>query len=400
MSTQPNDPAGQPPEAQRPKRRRWPWLLLALVLAAAIAGTALYLTLDRSKPSAPVLRCESTQAELTNGQFQFYFWDAYYNLLDTYGSSIGSYLDTSRPLDEQQYDDSRTWQDYVQELALQQAQDAFRLTQAAQAAGFTLPEAQQQELDGLQATVEQAAQEAGKDGIDAYLIARYGPDADFASYQSYTAARRTADAYSQALYKEKQYTPEEIESYYDQRAEEYEMNYGVAKSGDRRMDIRVIYFYPDSTDSKDDWAAAKKRAGDVRTEWEKDPTDEHFAQLADARTESAVAPEGGLISGVVPQSQPAALDEWLYGGETRAAGDCTALQCDDSWLLVYVKAVDEQPYWQEVAEADLRYEDYTAALEQLKADYVLTTYPEHIVIQEPEGLHEPSAVPDNVEAVG
>ena len=75
---------------------------------------------------------------------------------------------------------------------------------------------------------------------------------------------------------------------------------------------------------------------------------------------------------------------------------------EDCWLLVYVKSVGDRPYWSLVAEADLRYEDYMAAMERLRADYAVTQYPEHIIIHEPTGLDEivTTPVPEHVEAVG
>ena len=392
-------------EMKAKPRRRWPWIVLACVLALAIAAAALWLALGRR--DQPVLQCARTGAELDNTQFQYYFWSQYYSLLSSYGDSIGNYLDVTKPLDEQMYDDTNTWQAYLQGLALSQATQTFQLAQAAQEADFQLPEQAAAQLDTLRQTVQQAAAAdghttaSGEGDVDAYLAASFGKDADFASYYQYMYATHLASAYADSLYSGTEYTDAQIETYYDARAEEYEMSYGVPKSNARLMDIRVIYFYPDDMGSEDDWADAQARAEAALDSWRQGPTDENFAALAQEKTESAVAPEGGLYTDVYPQSQTAALNTWLYG-ETRAAGDCEMVRDEDCWLLVYVKSVGDRPYWSLVAEADLRYEDYMAAMERLRADYAVTQYPEHIIIHEPTGLDEivTTPVPEHVEAVG
>lgn len=381
------------PKSRLPHRNLLIGLICAVVVLLCVA------VLLCSGGSKAVLTCDATGTELDNDQFRYYYWTQLYGIVSAYGDSVLDLLDPTAPLDEQMYDAATSWQDYLTQQALQQAEQTLQLTEAAREAGFDLTGAAAEQMAALEQTTQQAAADAGL-SLKAYLAESFGAGASFESYYQYMYDTCLASAYAEHLYNGLQFTDEEIEAYYD--AHDYEANYGVAKTDARCMDIRTIYFYPNDIGNSDDWNQAEDRAMTVLARWLEDPTEEHFAALADECTESAVAPAGGLYEGVYPGSQSEKLDAWLYGS-THAEGDCELVADADCWQLIYIQRVDERPYWMLAAENDLRYEGYMAATEQVAADYPVTCAPEHIVYHEPDGLDDlvsTPSVPSDAQAVG
>lgn len=347
----------------------------------------------------PVLTCEAADYAMTAEQLSYYFCYQYAGILEAYGDQA---FDPQQPLSQQSYDETQSWEEFLVAQALALAEQTMQLCLAAEEAGYSLP--QTGDLDAITADTakEQGyVTQSGEGDVTAYLKANYGEGATLEGYRDFLESMALASAYSEHLHTAAEFTAEEIEAFYDSHAEDYADSFGVSKTDDRPMDIRLIRFYPDDPGADDHWSDAESRAQAVLEEFEKDPTDAGFAALADARTEDFNAPEGGLYPGVSPGTQQEEVDQWLYPEDgTRAAGDYALLKEADACVLCYVSAVGERPHWMSVVENDMRYEAYFEAFAELQQKFVFEQFPENVDLRVPTAYTAEKAAPEGIEAVG
>lgn len=135
---------------------------------------------------------------ISNAELNYYYIDAINNFYSNYGSYASMFgLDTSKPLDEQIVDEDtgRTWADDFLESAKETAKNAYALADAAEAAGYTLPESKTAEMDNTMSTLEVYAKMYGYADTTAYLKALYGSGASEESFRAYNTRNTLADAY-------------------------------------------------------------------------------------------------------------------------------------------------------------------------------------------------------------
>ena len=372
-------------------------LLLCLLALGLLAGCAAPAAPEvpaaeeaPAKAAGPVLTCGDYAMDADG--FQYYFGHQYATVLDSYGADA---FDPAQPLADQAYDDSQSWADFLTDQALTLAEQTQQLCLAAKDAGYTLPAGAD-----LNAVTDEQARQAGCADLADYLTGFYGQGATAEGYLAFLTDTRTAAAYSEQLLNAREYTDEEIERFYDERATDYAEIFDLPKSYDCLLDVRIIRFYPDDLDSEADWQAAEDRANRVADRFRAEGTEEAFARLADEASEDFNCPDGGLYTKLHPGELPA-LDGWLFAKDSRrAAGDVELLREDDAWALCYVSAVGDRPYWMIVAENDLRYADYFAAFEALKKQYVFERHPENVDLRVPTAHNAKKEVPEGIEAVG
>ena len=70
--------------------------------------------------------------EIQKAEFDYYYYSSLNSFASTYGSYLSYFgLDTSKPLDQQQYSDTMTWDDYFQQQAVNQLKNVYALTDEA-----------------------------------------------------------------------------------------------------------------------------------------------------------------------------------------------------------------------------------------------------------------------------
>lgn len=118
--------------------------------------------------------------------------------------------------------------------------------------------------------------------------------------------------------------------------------------------------------------AAKTRIEEIKAEWESNPTEEHFAELANRYSEDGGSnTNGGLYENIRRKQMVTNINDFLFN-ETHSVGD-TAVVLGESgsylgWHLVYF-AGDGPRTRDYLAENAKRNEDYAAWQEQLVAGY-------------------------------
>ena len=136
--------------------------------------------------------------KINNVEMNYYFIDAVNNFHSQYGSYAAMFgLDTTTPLDQQVLDEEtgRTWADDFLESAQSSAQSAYAAADAAEAAGFTLPQETLDQLEQFGSNLDLYAKVYGFSDADAYVQAMYGNGASKKSYMDYYTRNVLASAY-------------------------------------------------------------------------------------------------------------------------------------------------------------------------------------------------------------
>ena len=151
--------------------------------------------------------------ELNSVEMNYFFMDAVNEFYGSYGSYASLFgLDVTKPLDEQFVDEEAglTWADDFMTSAKESAASTYALAEAAKAAGFTLSEDEQLELDVNLSNLSYYAAMYGYSDADAYLQAMYGAGADEESYREYCELQTLANAYYNHYAESLTYTDEDL----------------------------------------------------------------------------------------------------------------------------------------------------------------------------------------------
>ena len=151
--------------------------------------------------------------EVSNAELGYFYVDAINTFMSQYGSYASMFgLDTTKPLNEQYLDEENglTWADDFLNSAKSTAKTVYALNDAAEAAGYSLP---QDKLDEIELTVSNINAYAvlyGYPDADTYMKAMYGKGANLESYKDYYVKKVIADAYYSAYGKSLSFSEDEL----------------------------------------------------------------------------------------------------------------------------------------------------------------------------------------------
>lgn len=251
--------------------------------------------------------------ELSELEYDYYYYSAVNNYINTYGSFI-SYLglDTSVDFDKQQYDETKTWKDYFDQMTVdEQIKPIFALLDEAQKNGFTYDAAE--DYDAYVASIQEAADNAGVSLSD-YYRNYFGPYATASNVEAFIKNGYIASAYYEQLVADNAPTTEEVKTYYDENRNAYDqVDY-------KSIAFETPEFEEDATDEEKakDLEDRQKQAEDVLAQIENGDTVDGF-ELTEGAKYSAV---------------PSSAAAWLFD-DSRAEGDIQVFT-DDSTSNVYV----------------------------------------------------------------
>ena len=187
-------------------------VLVLLLVTALFVGVRQVITSKGIREKNTVALTVGTH-EISNAELNYYYMDAVNNFYSNYGSYAAMFgLDVTKPLDEQFVDETAgtTWADDFLSSAKSTAQAAYALADAAQAAGFALPEADQTSIQNNIATMDVYATLYGYGSGEDYLKAIYGKGATTESYQAYCERNALAQAYQEFYADSLTYTDEQL----------------------------------------------------------------------------------------------------------------------------------------------------------------------------------------------
>lgn len=172
-------------------------VLVALLTVAIVFGVNNVISNSGSREKKTIALTVG-EHQINNAEFNYYFIDSINSIFsgdNAYMIQMGM-LDTSKPLDEQVNPlTGENWAEYVSDYATQNIKSNYALLDAANAAGFTMPEDVAVNVDMIVSNMEMYAAMYGYPDAKAYLKNMYGNGADLDSYRSYVEDSMLAQAY-------------------------------------------------------------------------------------------------------------------------------------------------------------------------------------------------------------
>lgn len=176
-------------------------VLCALLVIAVVIGVSQFITANGIREKNTVAMTVG-EHEISNAELSYY----YMNTINNFYSKNGSYasilgLDTTKPLDEQYYfgdENGQTWAEYFLESAKASVQSVYAVVDAANAAGYTLSEAEAASVENAVSSASLYASIYGYADVETYLKSMYGNGATEEGYRTYVENSLLADSYYSA----------------------------------------------------------------------------------------------------------------------------------------------------------------------------------------------------------
>lgn len=309
--------------------------LIAVILVSYFTSTTYY----RGKTAV-----EIGDHDISVSAFNYYYQNAYQNtynaIQQTYGDYASIMIDTSKPLSEQQYSETQTWEDYLTETTLSNLTEIYALYDDAVENGYTLNESQQGEIEEIVDSVKAMAKQANY-SLDNYLGALYGKGLNEKLYRELLNIVSVATEYSADVEANLTFTDEEIEAYYQENRNEIDSVTARVYS--------IAYETP-AEDAEEDAAAEIVTYEDAKAladgmieavETEQDFAD-YIAEIApEASKEKYEDSNATLYNGLTYSSfANTELSDWLFD-DARAAGDLTVVEGESEiYLAMFVSRTD------------------------------------------------------------
>jgi len=189
--------------AQKEAKKLKIYTTIFVVVLTALLAIAIFVGVSQTIASKGI-REKNTVAltvgehKISNAELNYFFIDS----IQTFANNYGSYaslmgLDMTKALDEQYVNEETglTWADDFLNAAKENARTVYAMVDAAEAAGFALPEEEVAQLEAAILNVDAYAAMNGFASGDAYLKAMYGNGADMDSYLEYTKRTALSNAY-------------------------------------------------------------------------------------------------------------------------------------------------------------------------------------------------------------
>ena len=346
--------------------------------AAAIGRLFHRISYKGDAVAVQVTRDGESLTDLTNDQLSFYYWGEFYYFVQNNGFSF----DVTTPLDQQEFSEGMTWQDYFLEGALDSIKQTEALKAEAAQAGFTMPETYQSQYDATIGSMADYAlqagftNDAGEGDVEGYVKDSYGSTATLEGFEQYLYDSYFVSAYTDSIYESQTYEEAELTEYYDQNADAMAM-YGITKSDLPNVNVRHILIKPeelaedaseaDQAKAKD---AAKEEAERIYQLWKDgEATEESFAALAEEySTDAGSGANGGLYEDVYPGQMVPAFNDWCFDS-ARKPGDTGIVESDYGYHIMYFSGTTDNYYWKDAVGSEVKYNKFNQVMEDLLAHY-------------------------------
>ena len=291
-------------------------------------------------------------------EFDYIYNTTKNNYISQYGSYLSYFgLDTTQDLSTQSYSDTLSWQDYFEQMAVDNLKQNKALMAAAKAEGFTYDTTE--EYSTFEDTIKTSAASSGVSQKD-YLRSIYGQYATMARIEPYIKNDMIINAYYKKLQEDNAPSDDEIQSYYEENKATYD-------SVDYRLTTIAAELPTEPTELADpveDTAASTDGTATDTTSTDTTTTDTAY-QPSDAEIEKAmedakvladeaeatVAKDGDEHTNEKKSSVNYLISDWLFD-DARKAGDTTVIANDNSHSY-YVVAFEKR-YLDETPSADVR----------------------------------------------
>ena len=328
--------------------------------------------------------------ELTNGEFQIYYWMNVYDFLNNYGYyAVYAGLDYTQPLDEQQCPDVEgTWQHFFVDDALSGWHNYQAMALMAEKEGMKLDEAMQEDLANLRETLATTAVKNGFSSIDAMLQSDMGPGCTYDDYYSYMTVYYTGYMYFSDRYEDVEITDEMLETYFTKNEATLKES-GITKESGNLYDVRHILIEVEggtkdengkTTYTDDEWEACRAKAQKLLDQWlAGEHTEETFAELAQNHSaDTGSSANGGLYTDL--DKDTTFVDEFVdwYMDENRKVGDYGLIKTTYGYHIMYCS--DIQAEWIAAARDGVMNEESARILSEATSQYPMEVTYKNIVL--------------------
>ena len=244
----------------------------------------------------------------------------YMQFTQSYGDYLSMFLDTSKPLSEQECmldSDGGTWDDYFKKNAESALVQTTGFYKAAQEAGYTLTEEEQSQIDGVISNYESFGKMYGYTDVDGYLAANFGAGNNEKTVRRHLAQQLVIERYLNDLYESYTFTDQEKDDYYKEHADTLDrvnVSYAYLTGEDAAEKALQIVAAMEGTEEAD-FTAAVKEVTDT------EPTATSYS-----------------LTGFDSQYGQSITREELVPGKVFTQ------QNDAAWYVVYIKGLENNAY--------------------------------------------------------
>lgn len=306
------------------KSKKTVWITVLVIVVAALAAVSYFTSqgFQRTKNVGTIGSDKISEAEFAYF-YQTTYQDYYANLYNTYGEAVQYFIDTSKPLDQQNYSSDMTIHDYVTQTTCVGLKEIHTICQAAEKAGYTISESGKINVENAVKSLDTSAEQAGYT-VSMYLRALYGHGMNKAIYKDCIEKIVLADEYAGTIAESFTYTDEDIDAYYQANKVDYDT-----------IDLRMVSIPGiENEDGTIDLTEAEAKAKEA-LETCKD--EEALSQFAvDLSDEDEVAEADDTLYTYVPSSQLQieGMTEWFYD-EARQYGDMEIFAGENAYYVAF-----------------------------------------------------------------
>lgn len=323
--------------AQEKKNRQSKMLYIALTAVLCIAFVVL-LVYNTGLIQRSVTAVTIGDKTYTAPQVQFYYQTAYNQFVNN-NSQWLTYLglDTSKPLETQNYDETTTWADYFRKQGLSLMQETIAMADEARAEGHEMSQDARDAIEALKTSVTQYCVEHNITKSTYYGY--YGNYMTESIYMAEVENTYLSQDYAASKLEKMEYDDSTLASYYEEHKDDFDV-----------VTYRTFFIdgaIPDTTDENGNAVAATDEEVAAKKAEAKAQADQMAARLAAGEGFAALAEEYKADDSTVDYTQDAATlysdvkkanissaySEWLFDA-ARTAGENTVVESGTGYYVV------------------------------------------------------------------
>lgn len=293
-------------EAAREKRNAMIVRTICIVILAGIIGTAGYFGIKQFLE----FRTATTESyvavgehEITKLEYDYYFNSTVNNYINTYSYFL-SYmgLDTTMPFEEQQYSEDMTWQEYFEQMTLEQLRREYALIDDAKATGFEYDTTEDYN------TFVESAKEAAKNNqmtMMGYYKAIFGDYATANNLKPLMENSFIADAYYDKLTEDNTPAEDVVSDYY----EEHKTDYDQVSFYSFSFDPANVSEAPADTEDDNTGSSEDSDTEDDNTDSSKDSAAEDGTENSDTGDDNTDSSENRTIAYTLAEEMKERLED-------------------------------------------------------------------------------------------
>ncbi len=202
----------------RKEKRKWRWIALVFIVVIV-----LFIALAVWKSN--FIQRHMTAVTIGDEKFvamdvDYFYESAYSQVASQYGGYFEYIVDTSIPLSQQAYDDTRSWRDYLVDEGVELMQQSLILSDAAKEAGYTLSDEGQAQKDELLQQIDELCKANGLSHKEYYAF--YGAGMTEKGFIRNMDMFALANDYRVHLWNSYEFTDADYDAYYAENSKEFD----------------------------------------------------------------------------------------------------------------------------------------------------------------------------------